>query len=1064
MESKKLMRVVYQDKQKFIHLSGYADIVVWSEEPTPTLVALRFGGYPEVVRGLADAIYGGATIEIDVIDGEEPISLHSMPKRYRREIDHAGLYAEAMLVAEDEIQERSETKKEPEKDSNKKPDDLFGQDKIQQEIPAHTCYIFCRPGDEQEQFRAIDQKSFVPMIPEYQDYILSELKRRNIFQPLKVRSLYQELEAWKLCCEARDKNLVQVVEDGLAHGEITIPGAVYGPTKMDQVRSVTDYLNAFGVHIAEQIKKLFVPLFDPTREPVSSEVMEINEYVRSHAGYPLYDAQLAVAESIKRRLQHGKIGLIVAGCGTGKTKIGSVAVAAAAGISAHQTTPGIKRTFNVVLCPAHVTKKWIREIEESIPNTFAAVVRSITEFDQLYKLFERSTKNCFAIISKEKARDGYMRAPAVLYRRWNREGLQIDRDPPLHENSAAYFSTREHVFCCPDCGAVIMENVSKDGSSYLVPAGPLFFRKENRENHQCKVCGHALWSALNPDAWRRQTQWAKIGNFGYIFRPQAELYLESVPNEKVHQQILELIEQPDVPVPIRGAYRAYPLSSYIKRKYKGKIFALIADELHQYNNHSGQGDAMQELLSAAKKMVGMTATLVNGYSSGLFYLLYRISPHRMVQDGKLYTESGKFDAEYGVIQNFYEEAAEDYNSNRRTRRVKKGSRLKPGVSPLVYTRFLLECTAFLNLGDMGKDLPEYEEIPVPIQMSPDVQKEYERIEKHFEFTLRQDRRAAKKLLATYMNLLMAYPDQPYEQPPVIHPIYGDKVLEPKDMVPKGSVLPKDLKVLEITEQKIAGGEKVLIYTNWPRLDTQEKLQKLLTERGWNVAILEATVRPDAREDWVQNRLEQGLQVLIVNPSLVETGLDLNAFTTLIFYDTGYKLFTLRQASLRSWRINQTASRVEVYMLYHAHTMQHKAIKLMASKLAVAGIIEGSFSEEGLSAMSECEDMTTLMARELMLGIKDSVEDLSAMFKRMALLKEQEASWSIFSEEIRERDESVLGYSNPTLLEFTFPADPETELPSQQDRDIILLDLAANTGRSHKKSGVDEEQLLLFQIA
>lgn len=34
----------------------------------------------------------------------------------------------------------------------------------------------------------------------------------------------------------------------------------------------------------------------------------------------------------------------------------------------------------------------------------------------------------------------------------------------------------------------------------------------------------------------------------------------------------------------------------------------------------------------------------------------------------------------------------------------------------------------------------------------------------------------------------------------------------------------------------------------------------------------------------------------------------------------------------------------------------KAIKLMASKLAAAGMIEGSFSEEGLSAMSECEDI------------------------------------------------------------------------------------------------------------
>ena len=76
------------------------------------------------------------------------------------------------------------------------------------------------------------------------------------------------------------------------------------------------------------------------------------------------------------------------------------------------------------------------------------------------------------------------------------------------------------------------------------------------------------------------------------------------------------------------------------------------------------------------------------------------------------------------------------------------------------------------------------------------------------------------------------------------------------------------------------------------------------------------------------------------------------------------------------------------MFYYRDTMQHKAIKLMASKLAVAGIIEGSFSEEGLAAMSECEDMTTLMAKELMLGIKDSVEDVSAMFKRMANLKPQ----------------------------------------------------------------------------
>ena len=118
---------------------------------------------------------------------------------------------------------------------------------------------------------------------------------------------------------------------------------------------------------------------------------------------------------------------------------------------------------------------------------------------------------------------------------------------------------------------------------------------------------------------------------------------------------------------------------------------------------------------------------------------------------------------------------------------------------------------------------------------------------------------------------------------------------------------------------------------------------------------------------------------------VPTLLDLNAFTTLIFYSMGYNLFTLRQASRRSWRINQTAPRVEVYMLYYADTMQAKAMKLMASKLAVAGIIEGTFSEEGLAAMSDVKDLTSQMAKELALGIKDNVEDIAAAFKKMAVI-------------------------------------------------------------------------------
>ena len=443
----------------------------------------------------------------------------------------------------------------------------------------------------------------------------------------------------------------------------------------------------------------------------------------------------------------------------------------------------------------------------------------------------------------------------------------------------------------------------------------------------------------------------------------------------------------------------------------------------------------------------------------------------MKKDGKDYESPTEFDKEYGVIQTTYEETEPEYNSNRRTVQSRTSTRLLPGVSPLVYSRFLIEYAVFLSLSDMGKDLPEYEEIPIPLTMPEAVEKEYERVESVLKDVLKNDQKAAKKILSAYLNLLTAYPDQPYGHKPIYHPIDGHKIVEPADTATPDMILPKDQAVLEIVERKIAAGERVLVYTNWTRLDTQNKLQKLFLARGWRATILPAKVKPDKREAWVDARLGEGLQVLICNPSLVETGLDLNAFTTLIFYDTGYKLFTLRQASRRSWRINQTAPRVEVYMPYYQQTMQHKAIKLMASKLAVAGIIEGSFSEEGLAAMSECEDMTSMMAKELMLGIKDNVEDVSSMFKRMALLKPQVSAWSIFSEQPQERGETPVlsGGTAEPAVEFTFgsPAAVPAVNPVPRPEPFISPVIHKPKAAVRKKktaAEISEDQLLLFNIA
>ena len=715
------------------------------------------------------------------------------------------------------------------------------------------------------------------------------------------------------------------------------------------------------------------------------------------------------------------------------SKIGSTALGALHGLWAAQKKDGRGKSFGIVMCPSHVTRKWVREIGETLPDTYAMVVHSITDLDRLYALYEQGDKSVYAVFSKERARDGYMRYPAV---RWNE---------------------RRRAFLCPDCDAVIEMKISEDGTHYTVPADQFFFQREHKKNHVCPKCGTPLWSAVNPD---RRMEWVKIGEYGWVHRYGAEAHLQRTKNAHVCDQLAQIAQDPDGYYPVRGAQRRYPLSTYIKKKLHGRIGSFLCDELHEYNNASGQGDAMAELYGASKLFVGMTATLINGYSSGIFHLLYRIVPGLMLKDGKQYGSPGDFDAEYGVVENAYETRDAEYNANRRASKRKTRTRQLPGVSPLVFSRFLLEYTAFLSLSDMGKDLPSYEEIPVALDMPEDVGECYQAVQNVLQKVLKNDRKAAQKILSAYLNLLTVYPDQPYDQPEVIHPITGMPIVTPKSCGDFSRLFPKEEKVLELVRQKTANGERVLIYTSWTRTDSQQKLLKLLQENGYRTEILAPQIATEKREEWVDKRVKNGLQVLITNPRCVETGLDLNAFTTIIFYSMGYNLFTLRQASRRSWRINQTEPKVEVYMLYYADTLQAKAIKLMASKLAVAGIIEGTFSEEGLAAMSDVRDMTSQMAKELAAGIRDNVEDIATAFKKMAIINPERKS-----------------PAQPAVKENALP-EPEASSIDEGSRTRsaqaaasweLYEGLLARTQEEKKKqrskvAEVDENQLSIFDFA
>ena len=944
-------------------ITNYADTVVF--DGNRNLIALRFGGYPETVLAMSDALFSGSKIALKLPKERSKTELMTFGGFYERRMKAGDTASECVLKLNED--ERKENEENP-----------------------HDVYIFCK--DESGLFTELDGKLAVPLMPEWEEYFIHELRNRKILKKLNVFSTNAKFTAYSVTLKDGEKQIAKVLTVGLKSGEICIPNANRDDTAFRGITTFTQYLNAFGKDIARKIQATFKPVFNPADEGFCPELNETNEYIGRNTGYLLYEAQLAGAEAIKRQLEKEKMTMLVSSCGTGKTKIG------AAALYAYQKSLGGGRRINVITCPSHVAKKWVRELYETVPNCIARAVSSITDIDRMYELYKTSDKPVFMVLSKESARNGYLRKPAVM---WNK---------------------RRKAFVCPVCGAVQEMTVTTDGLSYVVPADSFYFREENGKNHKCANCKTVLWEPDNPDCLDPQkNEWVRIGSYGYIHRRFAEHCLSKVKTEDMKEQVCAVMDDPGGIFPAQGAYRKFPLSRYIKHRFK-KIDAYICDELHEYSGESAQGEAMAEIAGIAKKVIAMTATLINGYAKGMFYLLFRLKPRLMITDGFKYSDARKFCLRYGVVENIYETTETKYNAASKSRMRKVREKFLPGISPIVYSKFLMENTVFLSLYDMAKELPDYEEIPIACKMSDSIEKEYKSLEDEFRTVMRKDRRLANKLLSPYLNLLTAYPDQPYGHAPVIA---GDYSICPKDLT--GEPNDKLNKVIELVQKKITAGERVIIYTAWVRLDTQSLLMDKLTEMGIKAGILKQSVQPVKREEWVQKKLHEGMQVLITNPTLVETGLDLNEFTTLIFFNISFNLYVLRQASCRSWRINQTAPKIEVYLFYWKDTMQQRTLRLMASKLAAATMIEGQLSEEGLAAMSQNQDMTTQLAKDLASGIKESVEDLTATFKKMAIRNE------------RKNDKPTLKVVKPEVPKLPEPV-PET---ATEDKQLTLFDLLAS---------------------
>jgi len=327
-----------------------------------------------------------------------------------------------------------------------------------------------------------------------------------------------------------------------------------------------------------------------------------------------------------------------------------------------------------------------------------------------------------------------------------------------------------------------------------------------------------------------------------------------------------------------------------------------------------------------------------------------------------------FVRQYGVLETttIYED--ED-NACSKKSKGKVTVKRKPGASPEMFGRFLMANTVFVNLADISSALPTYDEEVIEVEMSPDLASAYDGLAEDFKAAIMEHGKGGS-VISTMLNSLLLYPDHPFDMGTITARVFNEEfhTFERVDIatppsLPKTILYPKELKLLEEIKDQLSQGRRCQVFVTYTGKHSMlTRLQGILHNAGIRVAVLESSMPTEKREAWYEAQVKAGVQVVICHPKLVETGLDLLDFPTMIFYETGYSLHTLRQASRRSWRIGQKHPVIVKFMFYKG-TFQERCIAHMGMKMLVSGAMEGKFSGEGLSSMGN-EDMMTSLAREL----------------------------------------------------------------------------------------------------
>jgi len=741
---------------------------------------------------------------------------------------------------------------------------------------------------------------------------------------------------------------------------------------MDSITDITAYLRAWAPELGERILETYPPLhgFDDAASPLTGQLLR-----------KPFPAQTLAMMGVVKRWYEARGAAVIAECGTGKTLISLGAV------HVHSD----RKPFTALaMVPPQLVEKWAREAFLTLPRVRVFFIDGLRT---------PTSSVGHTGVNEVRLRNG----------RIIREGLRTTLTELRQRKLARTARQRWDSIC----GSPALFIVGRDRGKLSY-----FWRHAYGLAH----CGRYQGSVVNADTGCP----VYLGEDGQRllsvdFKKAKLSEILGGPNDgetrKSRRALYSALWQAD-----GKKIRRFAPVDFIGRYMPDFFDYAIADEVHELKGDTAQGNALGTLAGCAQHTVVLTGTLLGGYADEVFNILFRMHPARMVQEGFEYGEAGvrAFTETYGLLEKItvIEPADNACSEARVTKRVRR----RPGASPLLFGRFLMSLGAFISLEDISEALPPYREEVVSVEMDPPLKEAYKKLEEDVKSALKEHR-GNQSVMSVALNALLLYPDRPFrlgnlfgwEYDPEAQRRERFLIAETPDLN-EDHVYAKERRLVEEVKADLARGRRCQIYAVYTqKRDVTRRLERILTNEGIRVALLTRDVPPEAREGWYDRQLRGGVQAVICHPKLVQTGLDLIDFPTILFYETGYSIYVLRQASRRSWRIGQRLP-VKVKYLHYGETMQESCIRLMGKKLLVSLAMEGKFSSEGLQAINDEDDILMAMARELVTqkGIGERADAVWATLQK----KQEEVLGTRISEMAEPQSESAVLEIPPTMPNST----------------------------------------------